>query len=307
MKVLAVDDSITILQIIKYTLSTENFDVETATNGAEALSKYAKIRPDIVTLDLSMSLMDGYETLSKILNFDKNAKVIMLTATEHWPVVERCLVRGAVGYIAKPFRKEELINTIKDPWHSVDKNTVTLFSLVCNKIQSSLQKIFSLDVSVELKNIKVSVQPANKGFANTNGSTIIAVEQIQEKLELKIPSTNLAFTNEIVGQMQVLVLSHMNSEHAKTLVRKSVYTSIDEMDAIKEFFYTINSKFFSTICDITGRILNIELIQQYDESTRYDSFEYVIKGNYEIIVDNIHFPIETQLWSNSSFVSPRRM
>jgi len=307
MKVLAVDDSITILQIIKDTLIAENFDVETATNGAEALAKYAKLRPDIVTLDLSMSLMDGYETLSKILNFDKNAKVIMLTATEHWPVVERCLVRGAVGYIAKPFRKEELINTIKDPWHSTDKNTVTLFSLVCNKIQSSLQKIFSLDVSVELKNIKVSVQPANKGSANTNGSTIIAVEQIQEKLELKIPSTNLAFTNEIVGQMRVLVLSHMNSEHAKTLVRKSVYTSIDEMDAIKEFFYTIHSKFFSIIGDISGRILNIELIQQYDESTRYDSFEYVIKGNYEIIVDNIHFPIETQLWSNSSFVSPRRM
>jgi len=306
MKVLAVDDSITILQIIKDTLIAENFDVETATNGAEALSKYAKLRPDIVTLDVSMPLMDGYETLSKILNFDKNAKVIMVTATEHWPVVERCLARGAVSYISKTFRKEELINTIKNPWYSTDKNIVTLFSLVCNKIQSSLQKIFPFDVSVQLKKIEVSSQPANKGSANANGSTIIVVKQIHEKLELKIPSTNLGFVNEIVGQMRVLVLSHMNSEHAKTLVRKSTYNNIDEMDATKEFFYTIHSKFFSTIGDITGRILNIELIQQYDESIRYDSFEYVIKGNYEIIVDNIHFPIETQLWSNSGLLSIRR-
>jgi len=307
MKVLAVDDSITILQIIKDTLIAENFDVETATNGAEALSKYAKIRPDIVTLDVSMPLMDGYETLSKILNFDKNAKVIMVTAIEHWPVVERCLARGAVGYISKTFRKEELINTIKDPWHSTDKNTVTLFSLVCNKIQSSLQKIFPFDVFVQLKKIEVSSQLANKESANANGSTIIVVKQIHEKLELKIPSTNLGFVNEIVGQMRVLVLSHMNSEHAKTLVRKSTYNNIDEMDATKEFFYTIHSKFFSTIGDVSGRILNIELIQQYDDNTSYDSFAQVIKGNYEIIVDNIHFPIETQLWSNSSFVSPRRM
>ena len=307
MKVLAVDDSITILQIIKDTLSAENFDVETATNGAEALSKYAKIRPDIVTLDVSMPLMDGYETLSKILNFDKNAKVILITATEYWPVVERCLARGAVGYISKPFRKEDLINTINDPWHSVDKNIVTLFSLACNKISSSLQKIFPFVVSVELKKIEVSSQPANQISTNTNGSTIIAVEHIQEKLELKIPSTSLGFINEIVGQMRVLVLSHINSEHAKTLVRKSTYNNINEIDATKEFFYTIHSKFFSTIGDISGHILNIELIQQYDDTTSYDSFAQVIKGNYEIIVDNIRFPIETQLWSNSSFVSPRRM
>lgn len=307
MKVLAVDDSITILQMIKDTLNAENFDVETATNGAEALVKYAKIRPDIVTLDVSMPLMDGYEALSKILNFDKNAKIIMLTATEHWPMVERCLARGAVGYISKPFSEKELINTVKDPWCSADKNAVTLFSLFCNKIQSSLQKIFHFDVYVELKKIEISSQPANQTSTNTNYSTIIAVQQIQEKLELKIPSTSLGFINEITGQMQALILSHMNSEHVKTLLRKSAYNNTDEMDMSKEFFYTINSKFYSIIGNISGRILNIETIQQFNESITCKSFGQVIKGNYEIIIDNIHFPIETQLWSNPGLLSARRM
>lgn len=307
MKVLAVDDSTTILQMIKDTLSAENFDVETATNGAEALVKYAKIRPDIVTLDVSMPLMDGYEALSKILNFDKNAKIIMLTATEHWPMVERCLARGAVGYISKPFSEKELINTVKDPWCSADKNTVTVFSLFCNKIQSSLQKIFPFDVSVELKKIEISSQPANQISTNTNYSTIIAVQQTQEKLELKIPSTSLGFINEITGQMQALILSHMNSEHVKTLLRKSAYNNTDEMDMSKEFFYTINSKFYSIIGNFSGRILNIETIQQFNESIACKSFEQVIKGNYEIIIDNIHFPIETQLWSNLGLLSARRM
>ena len=307
MKVLAVDDSITILQIIKDTLSTENFDVETATNGAEALFKYAKFRPDIVTLDVTMPLMDGYETLSKILNFDKNAKVIMLTATEHWALVERCLARGAVGYISKPFRKEELLNTINDPWHSADKNTVTLFSLACNKISSSLQKIFPFVISVELKKIEVSSQTAKQISTNTNNSTIIAVSQVQEKLEMKIPSTSLGFITEFTGQMHGLILSHMNSEHVKQLLWKSIYSNVNDMDASTEFFHTINTKIFSVIVDASGRILNIEPTQKYDDSTGWDSFGKVIKGNYEIVIGNVHFPIEIQLWSNSDLASIRRM
>jgi len=307
MKVLAVDDSITILQIIKDTLSTENFDVETATNGAEALFKYAKFRPDIVTLDVTMPLMDGYETLSKILNFDKNAKVIMLTATEHWALVERCLARGAVGYISKPFRKEELLNTINDPWHSADKNTVTLFSLACNKISSSLQKIFPFVISVELKKIEVSSQTAKQISTNTNNSTIIAVSQVQEKLEMKIPSTSLGFITEFTGQMHGLILSHMNSEHVKQLLWKSIHSNVNDMDASTEFFHTINTKIFSVIVDASGRILNIEPTQKYDDSTGWDSFGKVIKGNYEIVIGNVHFPIEIQLWSNSDLASIRRM
>lgn len=99
----------------------------------------------------------------------------------------------------------------------------------------------------------------------------------------------------------------MNSEHVKTLLRKSAYNNTDEMDMSKEFFYTINSKFYSIIGNFSGRILNIETIQQFNESIACKSFEQVIKGNYEIIIDNIHFPIETQLWSNSGLLSARRM
>ena len=307
MKVLAVDDSITILKIIKDTLSTENFDVETATNGAEALSKYAKFRPDIVTLDVTMPLMDGYETLSKILNFDKNAKIIMLTATEHWALVERCLARGAVGYISKPFRKKDLLNTINDPWHSADKNTVTLFSLACNKISSSLQKIFPFIVSVELKKIEVSSQTVKQTSTNTNNSTIISVSKVQEKLEMKIPSTSLGFITEFTGQMHGLILSHMNSEHIKQLLGKSSYSDVNDMDASTEFFHTINAKFFSTIVTASDRILNMEPVQKYDDSTSWDSFGKVIKGQCEIVIDCVNFPFEIQLWSNSDLASIRRM
>lgn len=61
------------------------------------------------------------------------------------------------------------------------------------------------------------------------------------------------------------------------------------------------------MCDITGRILNVEVTRQYDDSTKLDSFQQVIKGGYDIIVNNIHFPMETQLLSNTHLTSPRRM
>ena len=306
MKVLVVDDSIAIQQIIKDQLSNENFDIETADNGAEALAKYAKFRPDVVTLDVTMPLMDGYEALSKILNFDKNAKVIMLTTLENWSLIERCLARGAVGYISKPFGREELINTIQNPWHYEHKNIVTLFSITCNKLQNSLQKIFSSDVNIVLNKIETSDQQV-KSQSTDILSTIIAVSGTQEKTEIKIPSTSIGFINEFTGQMHGLIFSHMNQEYIKKLLTKSSFGDINKSDATKEFFHIINTKFFSTMCDITGHILNAEVTQQYDDSTKLDSFQHVIKGKYDIIVNNIHFPMETQLLSNAHLTYTRRM
>lgn len=303
MKVLAVDDSISVLQLIKDALSLQNISVETAMNGAEALAKYAKEKPDVVILDISMPIMDGFEVLTKIFKFDKSAKIIMLSTQEHWPLIEQCLSRGAIGYISKPFKIEELINTIKDPWHYDDKNTVTMFSLACNKIQNSLQKLYDGNLFLKLDTIQlVSNLPQMTSPANTQ---IMVVQQVTEKPQLQLPQSSLCFVTEITGQIHGLILSHADKEHCNNFIRKNSYLKTDDVNAAREFFNIIHSKIFSTIADMSGLIINMDVIRQYDASLNIESFVHELKTNYTIS-DGIQIPIETHLLTSSPLVLKRR-
>ena len=82
MNILVVDDSNLIRNLVKSMLKLKNHEVDTADNGAQALDKYFKFQPDLVILDLSMPIMDGHETLTRLLRQDANAKVIMFSALE---------------------------------------------------------------------------------------------------------------------------------------------------------------------------------------------------------------------------------
>ena len=112
LKVLAVDDSPSIVHLLKDILSHHGCRVEVAKDGQTALQKYEELKPDIVTLDLGLPGMNGYEVLSKILEKDPNAKVIIITANP-FTTLEECLKSGAVALLEKPFRRQELLGTIE--------------------------------------------------------------------------------------------------------------------------------------------------------------------------------------------------
>jgi len=113
LKVLAVDDTPAIVKLIKDILSSRGYLVETAEDGPTALLKYVQFKPDIVTLDLTMPGMSGYETLTKILEKNKRAIVIILTANDEDVALQECMKRGAAGYVNKPFRPSELVDALQ--------------------------------------------------------------------------------------------------------------------------------------------------------------------------------------------------
>ncbi|MRR38626.1 response regulator transcription factor, partial [bacterium] len=80
-KVLVVDDEKDILDLLKYNLVKEGFDVQTASNGADALQK-AAAKPDLVILDLMMPVLDGFETCKRLKASPETASipVVFLTA-----------------------------------------------------------------------------------------------------------------------------------------------------------------------------------------------------------------------------------
>ncbi len=113
-KILIVDDEPDIVETLSFMLQARNFDVVTASDGLEALSKVKSEHPDLVLLDIMMPGMDGYDVCVK-LKTDKETKnipVVMLTARGENEAVIRAHKSGAHDYIVKPFTLPTLINKL---------------------------------------------------------------------------------------------------------------------------------------------------------------------------------------------------
>jgi len=78
-----------------------------ASNGAEAVAKYAELRPDLVTMDLVMPELDGLEALRAIRGQFPEAAVVMISAVNQKERLRECISAGAVDFIVKPFKALE--------------------------------------------------------------------------------------------------------------------------------------------------------------------------------------------------------
>lgn len=111
MKILIADDSKMARKIMMKTLNsvmlTENTIFE-ATNGLEALEAYKTHTPSIVFLDLTMPIMDGFETLAKIKEFDNNAKIVVVSADIQKTSMDKVRDLGASDFIKKPINSEKM-------------------------------------------------------------------------------------------------------------------------------------------------------------------------------------------------------
>ncbi|GHV57231.1 response regulator [Spirochaetia bacterium] len=120
-QVLVVDDSVFIAKQLNQILASEGFEVvDTAADGAQGVEKYKALYPniDLVTMDIVMPVMDGVSALEKILEFDKKARVIMVSSLGKEDVVKKALLIGAKDFIVKPLddRKkvmEQVISVVK--------------------------------------------------------------------------------------------------------------------------------------------------------------------------------------------------
>ena len=101
-KVLVVDDEPEVRQVLHAFLSSRGYDVTTASGGAEAVAIVETIKPDLVLLDVTMSGMDGVETLKRMVAIEPALSVIMVTANADIGTTSKLLALGAVDYVPKP-------------------------------------------------------------------------------------------------------------------------------------------------------------------------------------------------------------
>ena len=114
-KLLVVDDEIDICNFVRSFFELRGFEVATALNGDEALSKLSKDKPDVVILDVMMRQdKEGLEYLPKIKKTLPSAKVIMVTGLEDEETIASAKEAGADDYITKPLVLEYLESTVLD-------------------------------------------------------------------------------------------------------------------------------------------------------------------------------------------------
>lgn len=111
-KILVVDDERPISDIIKFTLTKENFDVVTAYDGAEALAKFESEEPDLILLDQMLPELEGKEVLRQI-RAKSTVPVIMVSAKDSEIDKVVGLEMGADDYVTKPFSNSELVARVK--------------------------------------------------------------------------------------------------------------------------------------------------------------------------------------------------
>jgi two-component system chemotaxis response regulator CheY len=114
-KILVADDSTVMRRSLMLILTKGGHTVVgQAVNGDQACILYNQLKPDLVTMDITMPGMDGIEALSKILKSDPSAKVIMISALDQKKMILEAIEHGAKHYLVKPFKDDKVLSTVKE-------------------------------------------------------------------------------------------------------------------------------------------------------------------------------------------------
>ena len=114
-RVLLCDDCAPVRELVRLVLEVEGIQVvgEVGDGGA-AIEEAGRCQPDVVLLDLSMPTMDGLEALPEIRRVAPQARVVVLSGFDNPLIVERALELGAVRYVEKGGRPEEIVAAVEE-------------------------------------------------------------------------------------------------------------------------------------------------------------------------------------------------
>lgn len=111
--ILVADDASFMRLMIRQILARRGYtDILEAENGQIAVELFRLHKPDLTLLDITMPHLDGLGALTEILILEAKAKVIMCSAVAQEKMVREALERGALDFVIKPFRPEELLRTV---------------------------------------------------------------------------------------------------------------------------------------------------------------------------------------------------
>ena len=205
--ILIVEDSSFIRSKISQAVSEAgHIVVGEAENGVQAINLYTNLKPDIVTLDITMPLMDGIETLKKLKKIDPDCLVIMLSAMGQQMIVIDCIKLGARHFIVKPFLSSELLRIIDEvlcagaeKMHKCD-NTSDACSMDDTSIKiHNITGTFVIDFPQQISQSDIdNFETVSEGLVYVKPLKVV---MDFKKIEF-VPLSQLQLINKIVGHLR---------------------------------------------------------------------------------------------------------
>jgi two-component system chemotaxis response regulator CheY len=114
-RLLLIDDSEFARELLKMIVEEGgHVVVGEAANGIEGVEKYMALKPDLVILDMIMPRLNGLNTLQAIRAFDKDARILIISADNQDEHIRKIVKEGADGYISKPYKKQAVIEEVSN-------------------------------------------------------------------------------------------------------------------------------------------------------------------------------------------------
>ncbi len=112
-KIMIADDSDSIRSVLKDILSIGEHDViAEAVDGEDAIAKFSETKPDLVLLDLAMPKIDGLKVLEEMMKLNPESKIVLITASDDPQIIGKCMEKGALTYVSKPFDFNNVLKVI---------------------------------------------------------------------------------------------------------------------------------------------------------------------------------------------------
>jgi two-component system chemotaxis response regulator CheY len=113
-KIMIVDDSNFARKMIKNILASDGHEIiGEFDSGSVSVEEYRRLKPDLVTMDITMPEMNGLEALDQILTIDPDARVIIVSFMKDKEFINKSLQAGALDYVTKPFSRERLLESVE--------------------------------------------------------------------------------------------------------------------------------------------------------------------------------------------------
>lgn len=110
--ILVVDDAAFMRMMLRDILEAAGYEIHEAGNGPQAIEEYARVTPDLVTMDITMPTMSGVEAVRGIRERDPGARIIMVSAMGQDSMIAEALAAGAADFIVKPFQPAKVLELV---------------------------------------------------------------------------------------------------------------------------------------------------------------------------------------------------
>lgn len=196
-KILVVEDQKELANYLKEFLLDNDYIIQTAGDGVDALNKVSKFMPDLVLLDLGLPNMDGESVCLEIKKHWPELKIIILTARNDTQNIVKGLNLGADDYITKPFQLEELLARIKARLRSDSK-------------KSPIKSIGDLELNEETHEVKrngksvflTATEFKLLDFMMSNHGKVISRDMILSKIWLMSPDVETRSVDVYIGYLR---------------------------------------------------------------------------------------------------------